>query len=545
MKQPIITQIWAWKRIVLFFVIVVCQSTNAQQTLPMIRAHTKTVDIRDGAVFQKGIWNLTPEAKPDIYYALLPEKERKITFYTDIDSISFDVKSGFTYDFIILLNNKDTCYTQINSVPKEKIEVATIDPELLKKDFTFLKEALLQEHGGLLRYQNRNEFTQLSDSLFRTLDHPMNQFEFGTLIRFFLSFVKDGHTGSSLPSELMQYYARHVRMFPIQLYFMDERAFVLCSEFDELPSGTKLLSIDGKPINDIRKELFRYLSSDGKIETKKYWTLNRDAFPFLYSWIFGIKSGHTITYKTQTGLVENTHLNADFIKESCVPNRHNDGKYLQLDYKSGNIAVLTIKTFSSERLRQTNEDLVRFLQMSFKEIQNKKVNKLIIDLRNNSGGDDQYGALLYSYLTNRPFNYFASIESNTKKLAISDHPGLDVQQPSMDNFKGKVLFIINGLSFSTASDICAIAKSDNRGKFVGEETGGGYYGNTSGETFRTTLPNSKVNISIPKYKYSNAVKKAKYPDRGIIPDYVVIPSISDIINGKDVQLEYALGLTKK
>lgn len=545
MEQSIIAQMWVWKGIVLLFVIVVFESANAQQSLPMIKASTKTVDIRDGAFFQKDIWNLTPEAKPDIYYALEPEKERKVTFYTDIDSISFDVKPGLTYDFIILLNNNDTCYTQINSIPKEKIEVSTIDPELLKKDFTFLNEALLQEHGGLFRYQDKKELIQLSDSLFRTLDHPMNQFEFGTLVRFFLSSLKDGHTGTKLPSELMQYYAEHVRMFPIQLYFMDERAFVLCSEFSELAAGTELLSIDGKTVNDIRKILFRYLPSDGSIETKKYWTLNRDAFPFLYAWVFGEKSGYTITYKTQTGLVENMLLKADFIKESCISTGYGNGRYLQLDYKSGNIAVLTIRTFSSERLRQTNEDFVRFLQLSFKEIQNKKVKKLIVDLRNNGGGDDQYGALLYSYLTNKPFNYFASIESNTKKLAISDHPGLDVQQPSMDNFKGKVLFLINGLSFSTASDICAIAKSDNRGKFVGEETGGGYYGNTSGETFRTTLPNSKINIAIPKYKYSNAVKKAKYDDRGIIPDYVVLPSISDIIIGKDVQLEYALRLTKK
>ncbi|MEB2774690.1 hypothetical protein SYJ56_05200 [Algoriphagus sp. D3-2-R+10] len=372
MEQPIITQIWAWKRIVLFFVIVVCQSANGQQSLPMIKANTKTVDIQDGAVFQKGIWNLTPEAKPDIYYALEPGKERKVTFYTDMDSISFDVKPGLTYDFIILLNDKDTCFTQINSLPKEKIEVSTIDPEQLKEDFTFLREAILQEHGGLFRYQNRNEFTQLSDSLFRTLDHPMNQFEFGTLVRFFLSSVKDGHTGSSLPSELMEYYAGHIKMFPIQLYFMDERAFVLCSGPSELPPGTELLSIDGKPINEIRKELFRYLSSDGNIETKKFQTLNRDAFPFLYSWVFGEKSDHTITYKTQTGLVENMHIKTDFIKESCVPKGHDKGKYLQLDYKSGNIAILTIKTFSSERLRQTNEDFVKFLQVSFKEIKNQK-----------------------------------------------------------------------------------------------------------------------------------------------------------------------------
>lgn len=545
MKQLIVAQIRAGKVIALLFSIAACQFANAQQSLPMIRANTRTVDIKDGTVFQKGIWSLTPEANPDTYYAIEPEKENKVTFYTDIDSISFDTKPGNTYNFIVLLNDKDTCHTQINSLLKEKIEVINIDPAQLQSDFTLLKEALQREHAGLYRYKNEDDFTQLSDSLYRVLNHPMNQFEFSALIRFFLSFIGDGHTGCSLPSELMQYYAEHVRMFPVQLYFTGESAFVLCSNSNGLPPETELLSIEGMPINDIRKTLFRYLSSDGKIETKKYWILNEIAFPFLYSWVFGEKSNYTVTYKTQTGQIKNTQIEADFLKGSCIPNRNNNSKYLQLEYNSGNVAVLTIGTFSSERLRHTNEDFVKFLQMTFKEVKNKKVKKLIIDLRNNSGGDDQYGALLYSYLTNKSFRYFASIESNTRKFTMNEHPGLGIQKPNADYFKGKIIFLINGLSFSTTSDICAIAKSHRRGKFVGEETGGAYYSNTSGETFQTTLPNSSISISIPKNMYSNSVKRTKYQDRGIIPDYIVLPSISDKLENRDVQLYYALKLMNK
>jgi hypothetical protein len=37
------------------------------------------------------------------------------TFYTDIDSIKVRVKPGSKFDFIILLNGKDSCYTQIVS----------------------------------------------------------------------------------------------------------------------------------------------------------------------------------------------------------------------------------------------------------------------------------------------------------------------------------------------------------------------------------------------------------------------------------------------
>ena len=40
---------------------------------------------------------------------------RSVVFYTDIDSIKVKVKPGSKFDFIILLNGKGSCYTQIVS----------------------------------------------------------------------------------------------------------------------------------------------------------------------------------------------------------------------------------------------------------------------------------------------------------------------------------------------------------------------------------------------------------------------------------------------
>jgi hypothetical protein len=89
------------------------------------------------------------------------------------------------------------------------------------------------------------------------------------------------------------------------------------------------------------------------------------------------------------------------------------------------------------------------------------------------------------------------------------------------------------------------SKSNNRGKFIGEETGGGYYGNTSGQTTKVELPNSKINITIPKLKFVNAVKTSKYRDRGTIPNYTILPTIHDVILHKDVQLNFALKLARE
>ena len=155
------------------------------------------------------------------------------------------------------------------------------------------------------------------------------------------------------------------------------------------------------------------------------------------------------------------------------------------------------------------------------------------------------GEILYSYLTPKPFMYYASQETVTKKLAESENPNLGLQQPNKNNYKGKAYFLINGRSFSGVAEFSSIAKSNNRGIFIGEECGGGYYGNTSGGEEMVTLPNTQIIIRLPVIKYTMAVKKVRLKDRGVIPDYPVYQTISDIVEHKDGQMAYALKLIEK
>jgi hypothetical protein len=80
--------------------------------LKTIRANSKMVAIRDGNILYENRWTIVPTAKPDIFIT----QSRKVTFITDLDSITFNVESYKTYDFVILLGN-DSAWTQINSIP--------------------------------------------------------------------------------------------------------------------------------------------------------------------------------------------------------------------------------------------------------------------------------------------------------------------------------------------------------------------------------------------------------------------------------------------
>ena len=92
----------------------------SQPALPVIRTGNGPVDIRDGLHLKKGYWLVIPDRRPDLYYVEIPEQQHTVTFITDQDSAQFKVSYGKTYDFILLRNGKDSCYTRIVARYKDK-----------------------------------------------------------------------------------------------------------------------------------------------------------------------------------------------------------------------------------------------------------------------------------------------------------------------------------------------------------------------------------------------------------------------------------------
>jgi len=411
-------------------------------------------------------------------------------------------------------------------------------PVALKKDFLLLKDTLETTHPGLYRYKSKEVMDALFDSCYRSIQDSMTLYEFFRIVCVITSAVGDGHADCEPPKGLLDQVKKQTKLFPLRLWLTGDKAYVLC-EASGLPSGTEIISIDQHPIGEITSRLSNCFPGDGAIQTKKLHFLNDffGYFSLAYYIFYGQQSVFTVEYRNAAGEIQKRDMAADYIRNIRCKIQTEKIKGLALHFTPDGVAILSVGS-----LEKKESKFNQFLQSSFARISRHQCKALIVDMRNDGGGEDGNGAALYSYLSSKCFSYYASLETVKRKYRPEEHPQLRLQQPAAAPFSGKVYFLINGWTFSAAAEFCAVARSERRGPFIGEETGGAYYGNTSGDDITVILPNTRINVDIDLIKFTMAVRQAEYPDRGIIPEYPVIPSLADIIAQKDVQLQYALHL---
>jgi Peptidase family S41 len=125
------------------------------------------------------------------------------------------------------------------------------------------------------------------------------------------------------------------------------------------------------------------------------------------------------------------------------------------------------------------------------------------------------------------------------------HPNWGLQQPRRPTFRGQVFALIDGDSFSTTAEFLSQAHAHHRATFLGEESGGGYYGNTSGFTPILTLPHSQIRMVVPLLGYFMAIPPGQPANHGIVPDHPVRYTIDEVLAGQDKEMALALQLARR
>ena len=439
-----------------------------------------------------------------------------------------------------------------------------LTPEQLQADFTRFRTALQEAHPAPYRYTPKGTFDSLLAATQARLNRPMSQQEFYVAMVPLLVALRDGHIKWIVAGQDQHYPFHSDTLFPLKLYFLQDKAWVVGSYGAEtVPTGAEVRAINGRSMATIIEKLLAYITyADGATINGKYEDLNH-FFSGYYATFFGAPANFDITYRTAhtDTTVRMASVTLETIKkyEGTLPAVPQNARLTFED--STKVARLTISRFWTEKDEPSYK---KFLAQAFQEIKARNCNSLILDLRDNEGGEEKYGIKLYQYLAQHPFRYYDRIGVRQKKAlsfpaytpklyrllrglvvkkrgegyVFTAQRGLKTLKPARHAFAGKLYVLINGGSFSVSTEFAARVHADRRGTFIGQETSGAYEGNNSGIFAITQLPHSKIDLGVPLFGFHMAnLPVDLQKGQGIRPDYVVIPTIEDVIAGNDPALQ--------
>ena len=462
--------------------------------------------------------------------------------------------------------------------PQEKFSAAE-----LKGDFSVLQKVLKANHPSLYWYSPKDSIDNYFSSTYESLNDSLTEQQFRKKVSWVINKIHCGHTVVRASKRFSKYYSKQpVSLFPLLLKVWNDSAVVvnsLLKEDSTFRRGTIITGINGVSVKKMLDSMCQFISSDGYSNIFKYQLISFN-FPAFYKYTYGTDSIYTVQFIDSTGntnkktvrnfesktgfSTNNQQLLSDAItKKQLRQFRLSNDRDMDVD-TALSTAIISVNTFSKGKL-------LRFFHRSFKRIKRENIKNVVLDLRLNTGGSVIACTRLSQYLTNKPFRVSDTVAAYSRSFPykkyikpwliywLSMHiSGKRLQdgrihfryfekhyfKPKKKNhFNGNIYIVTGGYTFSAATLVASNLKGQQNVTIVGEETGGGAYGNSAMLLTTVVLPNSGLRITLPLFRMVLDASRPKN-GRGVLPDIEVKPSSNFIKMGIDAKLETVRELIK-
>jgi C-terminal processing protease CtpA/Prc len=446
----------------------------------------------------------------------------------------------------------------------------------LQEDYSLLRNILEKKHPSLYWYTPKDSMDYFFHEGYKAISDSMTELQFAwKIIAPLTSAIHCGHTSVSMSKDWNKFLKdKYIPSFPLYVKVWKDTMLVTgnLNEKDDstIKKGDFITAINGIKTSEMISIMLDYMVADGYAENVNYIRLST-GFPYFHRNIFGLYKNYLVNYSDSNGVEKQASIPyfapaSDTVKKIIKERKKRERRLTyrerikdvrSLDMDSST-AIMTVNKFSQGHLNS-------FFRRSFRKLRKNEIRNLIIDLRANGGGDINKSVLLTKFIRNQPFkvadsayatsNSFRPFNKNISMsflnnigLKLVTHKEKDGKyhfgfwerhtfKPKRKNhYNGNVYVLINGLTFSASSLFCNAVKGQENITLAGEETGGGWYGNSGILIPKIVLPNTKLRVRLPFFRL---VQYQHIPIKGtgVVPDIYIGPDWRDVINGVDTKLE--------
>lgn len=442
-----------------------------------------------------------------------------------------------------------------------------LDGNKYQKDLLLYSKTFELSHPYYANKKHVRELRKETKKLYQAFAEVDDIKTFRCGLQALTSHLNDGHSqvASGLSKELI---------YPIYIMFdTKDSGYLLAVEDDYKEAlGKRITKVNGNPISDLMARGQKLISGDNAIfkNSQLSQMLQMEAFWEMCGYdndeiVLTFEDNTSVTIPACTGhglVIEQLDMAFDSptaLKE--VPFYYDVIDSLSICYLQFNMC------YDSLNYPQLGQRFDDFVEGMMAEIENKSIQTLVVDVRNNGGGNSGLCDLLLSYLTDYDKMKNVGCKVRMSELLLKHQPNLagvelnDGTKPDFGDvfdyweikrenpeeaasahrinynpnkiFKGNVIFISGRGTFSSAGLLLTLVRDNNIGTIIGETSG--HRPSHYGDVLRFNLPNTDTNATVscrhftrPNENLNNEIE--------LVPDVVL--NLSDYTMEKDPAWEY-------
>lgn len=454
-----------------------------------------------------------------------------------------------------------------------------ISAEALRADFRDLYAILQGAHRNLYARVPEREYDKLFADMLKEIRAPETRSQAADRFQRFVAFGKIAHARIDMAgAAYRKHRAAGGAEFPIGIRVVGEKVYVHRnrSGVSDAAPGTEILSLNGVPIAEWLRRTSSHVSADTLYMAN---TLMEMWFPRLLWLELGSVGEFAVGIRTQGGQERMVTIPARNQAEMAAAATLQQ-PLLELDWEErsyrmldGQLAYLRPGPFYNGEAgagdMYDNRVFNAFIDKAFTSFLSAGATSLLIDLRDNPGGDNSFSDYMVAWFATRPFRFASSVQmkvspqttaSNHKRLAVpgNDPTGITAMMDrtfrasrngaiiAFENpfvaprtgpvFRGRVYALVNRHTWSNATTVAAQIQDYGFATIMGEETAD--LATTHGGMESFTLPRTGIEVGYPK---SLIVRPSgSLAGRGVIPNVRIATPIVEPVDDPVLGIARAL-----